>query len=853
MPPSSPHHRPRLADALDSDAAGVPDRLLRALHEAMGKQPSTVLQQESKVRKARAVWTTICHHTDALASLLEGHPSECWSIRGRAEDLVHRSVEDPTLIQNTADVRGRLQTLQDREDELVLLLTTFVVRYARSKSGPSDDPAAVVAAGLKVVAEAAYQCRGLPSLDFASELLVPTQRAILAACGTPPGRHDDKPLGTTAALERLEMAIDRRSLGRLRGGPIIVPHSRAGRTRLHRFGATWPVDRYRVPEDLDQADEPPDPHRHLFDREPRSRHRPRRRGQEPATNESHHALSAALLQHQHTIREGLRQVTVEGLGDWEAIIANLQDAAEHWARMSGRSMRAYAHDWIYVWWFASPMEPMDDTATIRPWDEPPGNVAPPTLPRSPAHPREEALIEALIPYTVHRACVNLRPHDSIENLVMDGICALIAAAREYDCRGRGDLTWSILLHIEGGVFQSTGAWRTCDETAQAFLPFPDAIHDAVLATCLNRETIHQLIRKKLAASTLPAHVPTATAATITIAEPPTMDPTPLPRVLRLLHRATDLKLLARRTQHALSMLAEADALCDDHPELPRAIQGLVAYRMGHLRMRQAPDVPTLLDAERDFQRACRLGEGLEPWAGLYHLAVLGRLAASRPHADIPDDIQDRLTSRWQQVIQQQSTLDPTQVPDRDDPIVQRGSLNATEALGYALGLPQEDLEGLGSLQHALHLDQDWGVLVGPELTDTHVRLPWEILPTTLHQMRLRHPSAIAFSLPGPGKTPQLWRPHYTLPEPISRQQAALLAWVLQGHPDGTAGLDHRVWGRPVAASTRRKLVQRTRTLLVRILEQPGETLLPRDVTGLPQLAPHVVVYGAVHGENLGHG
>jgi hypothetical protein len=65
-----------------------------------------------------------------------------------------------------------------------------------------------------------------------------------------------------------------------------------------------------------------------------------------------------------------------------------------------------------------------------------------------------------------------------------------------------------------------------------------------------------------------------------------MDTNHLSRVLRLVHQATDLKLLRHRSQTALAQIAQADALCHAHPELPPAIQGLAAYRLGHVRMRQ---------------------------------------------------------------------------------------------------------------------------------------------------------------------------------------------------------------------------------------------------------------------------
>jgi len=331
-----------------------------------------------------------------------------------------------------------------------------------------------------------------------------------------------------------------------------------------------------------------------------------------------------------------------------------------------------------------------------------------------------------------------------------------------------------------------------------------------------------------------------------------MSPVHLAQILDLVTRATDQKLLQGRSQAALSLLAQADTLCQDHPELPPAIQGLVAYRMGHLRMRQGSDVAALLNAQQEFQLACQHGEGLEPWAGLYHLAVLGRLNALRPDPDIPASIQRRLDTQWQDVVHEQANLDPTAAPDRDDPIVQRGSLNATEALAYALGLDPAGLEGQGSLEHSLHLGQDWGFLVGPQLADAQARLPRAMLTPMLMQIRERNPRALCFTLPAPEHTPLLWRPGQEQPEPLGRKRAAVLCWVLQGWPGGNRGLERSVYGRP-AAVTRRKLIQRTRDLLAEVTGHPRDLVLQRDPEDRPQIAPDLEIYGAVHGDHWRHG
>ncbi len=323
---------------------------------------------------------------------------------------------------------------------------------------------------------------------------------------------------------------------------------------------------------------------------------------------------------------------------------------------------------------------------------------------------------------------------------------------------------------------------------------------------------------------------------------------PLPRVLQLVHQATDLKLLRHRARAAIALLAEADALCEAHPTLPRALRGLVAYRMGHLRMRCGGDVQALIAAEQDLQRACRLGEGLQPWASLYHLAVLGRLRALRPDPAIPDSIERRLQARWRDVLHQQALLDPTTAPERDDPIVQRGSLNATEALGYALGLDLEGLEGLGALEHSLQTELDWGVLVGRGLERAHVRLPWVMLTPTLLQLREQQPDCLVFTLPARGHQALLWRPGRDQAEPLGRQHAALITWVLQGCPEGYSGLDLAVYGRRAAAATRRKLVQRARTWLTELVPDEHDAALERVGEQRMALAPGLTIFGAAPGE-----
>ncbi len=338
--------------------------------------------------------------------------------------------------------------------------------------------------------------------------------------------------------------------------------------------------------------------------------------------------------------------------------------------------------------------------------------------------------------------------------------------------------------------------------------------------------------------------------TDTLAPPGTMPPvSPLSQVLQLLDQATDLKLLRHSSRAALELLTEADELCDAEPDLPRAIRGLVAYRMGHLRMRQGSGVDTLLAADQDFLRACRMGEGLEPWAGLYRLAVLGRLMALAPSPAIPASIQQRLDDQWQEVIRQQAILDPTRVPERDDPIVQRGSFNAAEALAYALGLNLSLMEGLGALPYDLHTGQEWGCLVGLGLETTHARVPWATLTHLLMQLREKQPEALYFSLPAPAHPPLLWRPGQDRPEPLGRRQAQLIGWVLRACPGGTDGLEHAAWGRPVSPATRRKLIQRARETLTAMTGLPGTVALRRGPDDALALAPEIAIYGVIHGES----
>jgi hypothetical protein len=526
-----------------------------------------------------------------------------------------------------------------------------------------------------------------------------------------------------------------------------------------------------------------------------------------------------------TILRTLDALTATTLADTDENTTKLRAASLIWERMGGRGLDLEAQHGgrLARTWFRLEDRLPQDTRAVRPDDRPlpqPSIAADQPLPE--AHELEPTLLWALIPFTAFRAASLLCPGDRIEDLFMDGLCALLLAIRR-ETQAQGDLERNVLSRVRAGVYRSEGQWRECQAAHEAFASFPASFGAAA----------HQLS----------PHIPRREAP-VELAPRQPAPKEPLPHVLKLVDQATDLKLLRHRSEAALALLSEADALCEIHQELPPALRGLVAYRMGHLRMRQGASLADLLDAEQDFQRACRLGRGLEPWAGLYHLAVLGRLNAMRPDPSI----QQRLAARWQKVLHQQAILDPTLQPDRDDPIVQRGSLNATEALGYALGLDLAGLEGLGSLQHTLNSELDWGHLVGPGLTGAHVRLPWATLTAVLLQIREQQPEALFFTLPAPEQTPLLWSPGNEHPTSIGRKQAGVLAWTIRGSPGGHAGLDTAIYGGTVAATTRRKLIQRTRELLATSTGQIGDGLLLREHDHSLRLAPELVVYGAVKGD-----
>ncbi len=506
----------------------------------------------------------------------------------------------------------------------------------------------------------------------------------------------------------------------------------------------------------------------------------------------------------------------------------LRTAVTTWATMRGLPQKLDLHATADAlqWAFRHGHRYRLDTMTAHGTDI--GSLPPVVHPGTPlpaAHRLEGPLLWALVPFLLHQTVQSFVVGDSPQDLFMDGLVALFEHLRcgpLPQAKTTGYDPWP------GGVsaYQYAGHWRTCPVAAEAFQPVPEGFDDLILVSSPNTPSI---MRATAAHGSTPATLL-------------------LPRVLQLVQQATDLKLLRHRTRAALALLAEADALCEAHPGLPRAIRGLVAYRMGHLRMRSGSDVQALLAAEQDFQRACRLGEGLQPWASLYHLAVLGRLRALRPHPAIPDNIERRLLTRWRDALHQQAIQDPTLEPDRDDPIVQRGSLNATEALAYALGLALEGLEGLGVLGNGLQTELDWGVLVGNGLEEAHVRLPWAMLTPTLMQLREQQPGCLVYTLPARGHSPLLWRPGCDRAESISRQYAALITWVLQGCPQGYGGLDLAVYGKIAAAATRRKLVQRTRDWLTEVVGGEYTAVLERVGEQRLALAPDLTIYGAVHGE-----
>ena len=520
------------------------------------------------------------------------------------------------------------------------------------------------------------------------------------------------------------------------------------------------------------------------------------------------------------------------------VAAYCQDKVEHDERL-----RTAVATWSAM---AGPPEPLDVTATAAAFrkafrhghhfpldtltaygdlvhDPPP--VIHPRRPLPDAHRLEGPLLWALVPFLLHQTEQSFVVGDEPQDLFMDGLVSLFEHLRR-GIEPTGATTGYDRWPRGVSLYKHAGHWRTCPTAVDAFEPFPAGFDDLVLTSSPN----------------------TPVSMTLNATHRGTRTMSPLPRVLKLVHQATDLKLLRHRTRASLALLAEADALCDAHPELPGTIRGLIAYRMGHLRMRGRSDIRALLDAEQDFRRACRLGQSLQPWASLYHLAVLGRLRALRPDPAIPDTIEQRLQTRWQDVLHQQAILDPTLEPERDDPIVQRGSLNTTEALGYALGLDLAGLEGLGSLEHSLHAELDWGVLVGRGLEQAHVRIPWAMLTPTLMQLREQHPDWLVYSLPARGHESLLWRPGQGRAEPISRLHAALITWVLQGCPDGYSGLDHAVYGRASAAATRRKLVQRAREWLAGMTPDTQGAVLERVGEQRLALAPDLTIYGAVHRE-----
>ena len=206
-------------------------------------------------------------------------------------------------------------------------------------------------------------------------------------------------------------------------------------------------------------------------------------------------------------------------------------------------------------------------------------------------------------------------------------------------------------------------------------------------------------------------------------------------LFELLDRARTQKLIVGGAPAALRLLREAEALLEESPQLCDAPRALIAYRLGHLLLRCAPDREALLEADQCLSQAAR-SPALGPWPQIYRLAALGRLRA------VADSARERTLIGAQ--IDRARAAALRSIDEAAPETVQEGAFNALELATYVLALPYSPLEGRAV--RARTEMAEGARLVGPDPLTARVWMSLDSCCEELDQRGALEPGSLLFRL-----------------------------------------------------------------------------------------------------------
>ena len=308
------------------------------------------------------------------------------------------------------------------------------------------------------------------------------------------------------------------------------------------------------------------------------------------------------------------------------------------------------------------------------------------------------------------------------------------------------------------------------------------------------------------------------------------------RILQLLQRGTDSKLLAHNSEAARRHLEEARRLAEGAHAVADPLKHEIAYRLGVLRLRSAGTAAEVDDCVKLLLEAARTPE-VGPWPGIYLAAALIRLLGMVEDQHRPQ-VRHRLERTWSLLV------DRPDLEAATESAVQHLAVNLLETLSIAGGLDVTSLIGRG-------VDRPEAHLVDSDPTTFDLNLPWRLARAEAAAMAdLRR--CWAFSIREDGHTEARPSGGAWEPKPEHGLPIRILALVLAGRARTKDRIEESI-GYPAEMDPSRrpftKALSRLRALLAQWSDLSRAEVLPWEGT-LLKPHPDLRVIGAVHEAGL---
>lgn len=309
------------------------------------------------------------------------------------------------------------------------------------------------------------------------------------------------------------------------------------------------------------------------------------------------------------------------------------------------------------------------------------------------------------------------------------------------------------------------------------------------------------------------------------------------------------------TSPVVDPLQEAYDIATVDPPLPPPWPQVAAYRLGHIKMRDARSFDELSAVDELFQKATLRDESvLGPMPSIYRMAVLLRMAHAAPSESLASGCKALLSTIFKRLSASFEDRRWEFNGTSRKSAIQGQLHNYLELVSYFTGEPYGKLQGMSSPFGDMMLPDEWRIVSsGGTWMSRYARLSWQFARTELEARSSVDSPVLLFEFGKTrmGETASVWMPDQE-PARIPLRPMLLLLKYCTSPRAGSQELERSVIPAGQEGGSQLKTVLRDlKNSLGPYAHISGRDVITKGTRGAPaRLSGHVQVIGMVHHEML---